>query len=128
MQTTHKIFAAALLAAGALAIPSHPAAAGGWGWDAGCGCQRPIAYVQPVYVAPPPQVVTVYRPRVVYQPRVVYEATPAVVVHAPVSYGCCGGGIFGGYYGHYHGYYGGGYGGFYGGYGHVAHYGYGPTD
>ena len=44
MQTTHTIFAAAVLAAGALALPSDSALAGGYGygWDAGCGCQRPI--------------------------------------------------------------------------------------
>jgi hypothetical protein len=108
MQTTHTIFAAALLAAGALAMPSDSANAGGYGygWDAGCGCQRPIAYVQPQVYAPPPEVVTVYRP------RVVYDAVPAVVVRAPVvqAHGCCGRGLFTGYYG-------GGYGGGYGGYG-----------
>ncbi len=133
MQTTHKIFAAALLAAGALAMPSQSAIAGGYGygWDAGCGCQRPIAYVQPQVYAPAPEVVNVYRPRVVYQPHVVYEAVPTLVVRAPVvhAHGCCGGrGLFTGYYGHHHGYYGAGYGGFYGGYRANYGYGYGPTD
>jgi len=135
MQTKHTIFAAALLAAGALAIPSDSALAGGWGWDAGCGCQRPITYVQPQVYAPAPEVVTVvrphvvYQPRVVYQPHVVYESVPAVVVRTH-THGCCGGGygLFGGGYGHHHGYYGAGYGGGYGGYGLGARYGYGPTD
>lgn len=145
MQTTHTIFAAALLAAGALAMPSDSAIAGSYGWDAGCGCQRPIAYVQPQVYAPAPEVVNVYRPRVVYQPHVVYEAVSAVVVRAPIvhTHGCCGGGgLFTGSYGH--GYFGGGYGGYgagyggvYGGYGvglrhrhyrHYGHYGYGATD
>lgn len=121
MKTLHRIFTAALLAAGISAIASEAAVAGYY-WDAGCGCQRPIAYV-----APQPHVLA---PTVVYRPRVVYEAVPAYVA-VPQPYvavsGCCARGIFSGYYG---GYYGHGYGVGYAGYGHAygAGYGYGPTD
>lgn len=128
MKTTHTLFAAALLAGGAVGIASQPAAAGYW--NGGC-CQ-----------VAPPAMVTVLRPRVVYQPQVVYEAVPAYVVPAPVvhSYGCCRRGLFSGSYGYGGGYgYGAGYGVGYGhpahygvgygaGYGYGASYGYGPTD
>lgn len=121
MKTLHSMLAAALLTAGASAIVSQPAMAGYY-WDPGCGCQRPVGYVQPYVQAP----AVVYRPRVVYQPQVVYEAVPV----APVAYvhgcGCVPRGLFTGYVGH--GFYGAGYAGYGGGYGYGAGYGYGPTD
>jgi hypothetical protein len=122
MKTTHSILAAALLAAGATAVASQPAAAG-YRWDPACGCQRPIAYVAPQPYLPAPEVITVYRPRVVYRPQVVYEAVPAYVVRERPAYvhgcGCEPRAVLSGSLG---------YGYYRPGYGYRADWGYGPTD